>query len=123
MNHINFKNSNNVLPTKAGEMSVYAGYNGELVSCWQFTWGEFWKLIKNRRSIFIIQYPQSVAFPELTFETRQLTDEEKAELEQRQKQAELEERRKAVIEAKNKRNPARVRRLQQVAKEQGITKP
>ena len=64
-----------------------------------------------------------MAFPTFEVGFRELTEEEKAENEARQKEAELEAKKKAVIEARNQRNPKRLRRLREVAKEQGMLQP
>lgn len=95
MKSIDFQNSNQVLPTKAGNMPVFIGASGEIISRWALTWREIWQIIRNR-AIFVTQYPQSVAFPQVEIQFRELTNEEKADLEKREKQAK-------VAEAKAKR--------------------
>lgn len=122
MNTTDFSQSNQLLPTKAGNMPVFIGVDGEIISRWHFTWKEIWQLIRGNRSVFIAQYPQSVAFPTFEVGFRELTEEEKASNEAKQKEAELEAKKKAVIDARNQRNPKRLRRLMEVAKEQGIVK-
>lgn len=86
MKSIDFPNSNNVLPTKSGPMPVFIGASGEIISRWSLTWREIWQIIRNR-AIFVTQYPQSVAFPQIEIQFRELTDEEKAEIEKAEKQA------------------------------------
>lgn len=90
MKSIDFPNSNNVLPTKAGNMPVFIGHQGEIISRWQFTWREIWQIIRNR-AIFVTQYPQSIAFPQTEIQFRDLTDEEKAEIEKAEKRARVKE--------------------------------
>lgn len=123
MKSIDFPQSNNVLPTKAGNMPVFIGASGEVISRWQFTWKEAWQFIRGNRSIFIVQHPDSIAFPQLEMTFRELTEEEKANNDAKQKEAELEAKKKAVIDARNQRNPNRLRRLRDVAREQGMYKP
>lgn len=133
MKSIDFKNSNNILPTNTGNMPVFIGASGEVITCWKLSWKEVLKLILNR-AIFVTQYPSSIAFPQAEIKFRDLTDDEKAELKAKEEAAELEAmklkeqqeaeaKKRAVIEARNKRNPARIRRMLQVAKEQGLVKP
>lgn len=86
MKSIEFPQSNNILPTKAGNMPVFIGASGEIISRWSLTWREIWQIIRNR-AIFVTQYPQSVAFPQTEITFRELTDEEKAEIEKAEKQA------------------------------------
>lgn len=95
MKSIDFHKSNNVLPTKSGPMPVFIGASGEIISRWSLTWREIWQIIRNR-AIFVTQYPQSVAFPQVEIQFRELSEEEKAEFEKREKQA-------RVAEAKAKR--------------------
>lgn len=124
MKTTDFPNSNNILPTKAGNMPVFIGSSGEIISRWQFTWKELWQLIRGNRSVFIAQYPQSVAFPTFDVGFRELTEEEKEAIKEEAVRKEAEEhenaRKQAVIEARNNRNPNRIRRLREVAKEQGL---
>ena len=117
-----FPASNQILPTKAGNMPVFIGASGEIISRWQFTWKELWKIILGR-SIYITQYPQSIAFPQTEITFRPLSEEEEKEIAAMEARKEEEARKKAVIEDRNKRNPNRLRRLREVAKEQGIVKP
>lgn len=86
MKSIDFPNSNNVLPTKSGNMPVFIGASGEIISRWSLTWREILQIIRTR-AIFVTQYPQSVAFPQTEVTFRELTDEEKAEIEKAEKQA------------------------------------
>lgn len=123
MKTTDFPQSNQLLPTKAGNMPVFIGVDGEIISRWKFTWKEIWQLIIGNRSVFIAQYPQSVAFPTFEVGFRELTEEEKANNEAKQKEAELEAKKQAVIDDRNRRNPNRLRRLRDVAREQGMYKP
>ena len=86
MKSIDFHKSNNILPTKAGSMPVFIGASGEIISRWSLTWREILQIIRTR-AIFVTQYPQSVAFPQTEVTFRELTDEEKAEIEKAEKQA------------------------------------
>lgn len=86
MKSIEFPQSNNILPTKAGNMPVFIGASGEIISCWELTSDEIQQITLNG-CIFIVQYPQSVAFPQIEIQFRELTDEEKAEIEKAEKQA------------------------------------
>lgn len=100
MKAIDFSNSNNLLPTKNGNLPVFIGGSGEVISRWKFSWKEIFQLIRTR-SVFILQYPQSVAFPQTEMTFRNLTPEE---LEEQEKQ-----RKRQIVQAnRDKRNPNRL---------------
>lgn len=126
MKTTDFSQSNQLLPTKAGNMPVFIGVDGEIISRWHFTWKEIWQLIRGNRSVFIAQYPQSVAFPTFEVGFHELTEEEKEKIKDEAVRKEAEDFEKAkkqkVIDDRNARNPQRLRRLREVAKEQGLYK-
>ena len=86
-----FDKSNQVLPTKAGNMPVFIGASGEVISRWQFTWKEVWQFLRGNRSVFIVQHPDSIAFPQLEMTLRELTGDEKQAIEKEQRRARVEE--------------------------------
>jgi hypothetical protein len=70
---------------------------------------------------------QSVAFPTFEVGFRELTEEEKEAIKDEAVRKEAEDFEKAkkqkVIDDRNARNPNRLRRLREVAKEQGMYQP